>query len=178
MRGRLRDLSLSSNYVMSPNRCQNIWRALALARLVGLTRSEVCLCKSKIIETHPRVAWSLLLSKHGQNLAAFIKGYKGTDNPEAEAETRRQMLDIFEQAACIQPDGDTTEHAETRSRICSSADAIEALACAYVAYLHKRQETFLCGFPNGHAESDVLRLEGAAVLPKESFHPIEKETAS
>lgn len=169
MRSLLRDRGLSSNYVMSPNRCQNIWRAVALANLCGLTRSQVCDCGSRIVETHPRVAWSLLLGNLSHDrLRALIRGYKGTEDHDLEVETRQQMLALFEENTGITPLGDDETHlASARSKACENADNIEALVCALVAMLHVREETMLAGFPADRP--DCLSYEGAAVIPAQSW---------
>jgi len=154
---------------MSPNRCQNIWRAVALAKLSSLTRSQVCECGSRIVETHPRVAWALLLGKLSQEkLRSLIRGYKGTEDHDLEVETRREMLVQFEENTEINPLGDNdAELASVRSKARESADNIEALICAFVAMLHAKRETMLAGFPADR--SDCLTHEGAAVLPVESW---------
>jgi hypothetical protein len=177
MRDILKGLGLKTKYVMSPNRCQNIWRAVALAKLNGLTRSQVCNCKSRIVETHPRVVWSLLLGKLPQEqLQAIIRGYKGTDDHDLEVETRQQILALFEENTGITPLGeDETQQASTRSKACINADNIEALACALVAMLHVSKKTMLAGFSADRP--DFLSHEGAAVLPAQPWPLLKRNDA-
>ncbi|MGM0489903.1 MAG: DUF429 domain-containing protein [Planctomycetota bacterium] len=179
MRSKLTDLGLSTNYVMSPNRCQNIWRALALAKLLELTREEVCSCKCRAVETHPRVAWSVLLADRcGNQLRSIIKGYKSGENPESESEYRLDMLRHFECASGICPSGDSDEKRNrVREMATASADSLEALLCAYVACLHNNNQTELYGFTCG-IDEDTLKLEGAAVLPKKAWSHDNTETST
>lgn len=174
MRRILSSHGLTTNYVMSPNRCQNIWRALALAKLCGLSRTDVCMCKSKIIETHPRVAWAVLLGSLSKTrLQHLITQYKGTANHGAEVATRRDMLSIFEQSTGIRPAGGSdSERESVRTRAVDNADNIEAIVCALVAFLHDQQSTTLSG-----STADLINLatEGAAVLPSEPWVQPESE---
>lgn len=159
MRGLLNELGLSQNYVMSPNRCNNIWRALALARQCGLSRADVCRCKSKIVETHPRVAWAVALSEQNPNdLPRLVVGYKGTNNQDDEMVVRSEMLDAFERASGVQAESNSD-----RQTAIQSADEIEALICAYVAMKHNLSESIRSGFESG--ESPELEYEGSAILP-------------
>ncbi|WP_339683111.1 DUF429 domain-containing protein [Gimesia maris] len=159
MREILKDLGLRPEYVMSPNRCHNVWRALALSRQSGLSRIEVCRCQSKIIETHPRVAWAITLSGYDRNeLARFVSGYKGINNQDDEMVVRREMLAIFTQETGIQLQND-----QDRQSAIDSADDFEALICAYVALCHTLSKTIRSGFEEG--ERDELDYEGSAVLP-------------
>jgi len=73
----------SHYYIVSPNQCINIWRALALARIVGFSREQVCRLKTKqpkFIETHPRLAIAVLLSYalSGEKLIDAVRRYKET----------------------------------------------------------------------------------------------------
>ncbi len=171
MRRLLTKYGLSTNYVMSPNRCQNIWRALALARLAGLTRSEVCECRSTIVETHPRVAWAILLSNlPSADPLRSIAVFKVADggNEEGQITARRNMLRHFESATRICPQGEQEEdRIRVRDQAVATADNLESLICAYVAKLHDEGTSQLAGFVDG--DSDRLAIEGAAVIPKEAW---------
>jgi hypothetical protein len=169
MRGILDTVGLAADYVMSPNRCQNVWRALALARLCNLSRREVCLCASRLVETHPRVAWTMVLADWAgsANVRRFVETYKGESWSETQrTDSRKAMLALFEEGTGVRPSGEKPqEQQEARAEAWDSVDSFEALICAYVAFLRSRGATTLAGFPHPDQEQELLALEGAAVLP-------------
>jgi hypothetical protein len=170
MRKILKEVGLAADYVMTPNRCQNICRALALARLCGLTRREVCRGSARLVETHPRVAWTRALTGWTKNSDAqrLVQTYKGESGSETQRiESRKTALKIFETQTAIRPGGDGVEAEQAiRAQAWDSVDKFEALICAYVALLRSRGETEIAGFPNPIQDQDRLDLEGGAVLPR------------
>ena len=152
MRAILASVGLAADYVMSPNRCQNIWRALALAKLSGFTRREVCQCAGRLIETHPRVAWTVVLTDWAGKKEArrLVEMYKGESWSETERnDSRRAMLAIFEAKTGILPNAESDEAKQAlRAEAWNSVDNLEALICAYVAFLRgrNRNEAVLAGF--------------------------------
>jgi len=170
MRALLDSVGLAADYVMSPNRCQNIWRALALARLCGLTRREVSLGSSRLVETHPRVAWTVALTRWTERgtVRRLVETYKGKSWSETQrSDSRKAVLELFEAHTRIRPDADGAEAEQAvRAEAWDSADKFEALVCAYVAFLRPRGETTLAGFPDPAKDQNILVLEGAAALPR------------
>lgn len=155
MRNRLAALELPEQYVLTPTRCQNIWRALALAAQVGITREEVCLASNKMIETHPRLAWALCLQDSTANIQNLIGNYKEVP------ESREQMLAFFDCHTGLAP-----RDVDSRERCLEDDNELDALMCAYVAYLFaKGQATPL---PEGLGE-EARAWEGAAILPSCSW---------
>ncbi len=175
MRAILNIVGLAADYVMSPNRCQNIWRALALARGGGLTRREVCLCAAPLVETHPRVAWTVALAEWTgkAEVRRLIQTCKGDSWSETErTDSRTAMLVLFEAQTGITPPGDWTEAQQAaRAEAWDCVDKFEALIAAYVAYLRPRGATMLAGFPDPAQEQELLAMEGAAVLPRQTSQP-------
>jgi hypothetical protein len=170
MRAILATVGLAADYVMSPNRCQNIWRALALAKFSGFTRSQVCHCAGRLVETHPRVAWTVVLTdwKGKEEARRLVETYKGESWSETQrSESRKAMLAAFEAETGIFPAADNDEATHSlRTEAWDSVDKLEALICAYVAVLRIRGETVLAGFTESTLDLDVLETEGAAVLPR------------
>jgi len=159
MRQILKGYGLKVDGVMSPNRCQNIWRALALISRAGLSRPQVCMGQTKVVETHPRVSLARLLPDNVR--ATLAARYKSADDQDA-SEARNLALNIFENMY-----GLSFNTESDRFRATLFDDCFEAVVAAIVAWLHHNGKTDLCGF--GEADC-LLRLpiEGAAVVPVES----------
>lgn len=178
MREILREYGLSGDYVMSPNRCQNVWRALALAKFAGFSRKEVCAGLGRVVETHPRVAWAVILFRMFkiERLRELIAGYKTTkkcaEDIAVAASCRQEMLVQFEIASGICPDGGDSESKEQlRAEIVGSADNFEAIAAAFVAYLCKKGKS-VRALPAPAPSIETIALEGVAVLPVKDWSPL------
>jgi hypothetical protein len=194
MREILKGYELPADYVMSPNRCHNIWRALALASSVGLSREEVCSGRCKLFETHPRVAWTRILAQYVDRHGLFeqIDGFKKKPQDKKENEDSaqeedqapareqegaspqcelrsREMLSQLEAASGLRPEGNQKNQELVRDQLCRSADLLEALAAAFVAYLHSKSQTELALPRDSTIDKTQLSLEGAAVLPLEKW---------
>lgn len=160
MRLILKGYGLKADGVMSPNRCQNIWRALFLIGRAGIDRQDVCLGLSKVVETHPRVSLARLLPPEVRT--GLAKRYKSTDDKDA-SEAREDALSVLESTV-----GFAFESQDDRRRAIEFDDCFEAVVAAIVAWLHYNGKTDLCGF-SGSNERARLRIEGAAVIPVESL---------
>lgn len=164
MRCCLAGLKLPKKYVLTATRCQNIWRALALAAQLGITREEVCLASKKMIETHPRFAWAVCLQNTVENWRDLIQTYKPPRNDRANEgarESRERMLDLFECHTALAPRDD-----EDRQRCIEDDNELDALMCAYVAYLFAQGQA--SPLPR-ELNEETRAWEGAAILPSCSW---------
>jgi hypothetical protein len=171
MRQILRGYGLLGDYVMSPNRCQNVWRALAFAKAAGFTRTEVCAGLGRVVETHPRVAWAVLLGRllEERRLRDLIAGYKSTEDVVLAESSRHEMLAQLEAVSGIRADGDAESQRQCRASIVGSDDNLEGLVAAFVAYLCTKGKTVRALPAATVVNEATVALEGVAVLPAEEW---------
>lgn len=166
---RVTNLGIPSNVVQPVGRCSNVWRAVELANLLGLAREGVCAGKGKMIETHPRVAWAVVIASLADRDTAesLVTHYKGAGQDDRgqrhqQKEHRERMLRLLSDGAALRPRGDAQ-----RDLACKTEDNLDALICAFVAYLAAHAAAERC-LPARVAEETVL-LEGAAILPSQDW---------
>jgi predicted nuclease with RNAse H fold len=162
-------LGIPSIVVQPVGRCSNVWRAVELANLLGLAREAVCAGKGKLIETHPRVAWAVVIASLADRDTAesLVTHYKGASQEDRakrhqQKENRERMLRLLSDGGALRP---RTE--AQRDLACKTDDNLDALICAFVAYLAAHTAAERC-LPARVAEETVL-LEGAAILPSQDW---------
>lgn len=165
MAERVTNLGISRNTVQPVSRCSNVWRAVALANLLGISREAVCEGKGRLFETHPRVAWVVVVASLADRETAenLVANYKGGDPEESRKrsprrECREKMLRILADGAGLRPRSEAQ-----KDLACKSDDNLDALICAFVAYLSDHAAAERC-LPARVSEETVL-LEGAAIVP-------------
>lgn len=146
--------------VQQPSRCANMWRAVALAELLGVNREEVCAGTGRLFETHPGVAWALVLASLDGGNPDLVRDYKGKAGKNQEI--RKAMLQALEQGARLNPSS-----IEQRTIAWESDDNLDALMCAFVAYLSAHRSTELC--VPARTPRRVILLEGVAVVPRRDW---------
>ena len=169
MAERVTNLGIPRDTVQQVGRCSNVWRAVELANLLGLARETVCAGKGKLIETHPRVAWAVVIASladrdMAESLVTHYKGARQEDRGKRhqQKEHRERMLRLLCDGAALRP---RTE--AQRDLACKTDDNLDALVCAFVAYLAAHGAAERC-LPARLAEETVL-LEGAAIIPTQDW---------
>jgi predicted nuclease with RNAse H fold len=169
MAERVTNLGLPRSTVQQVSRCSNVWRAVELANLLGLARETVCAGKGKLIETHPRVAWAVVIASLADRDTAesLVTHYKGANLEDRgqrhqQKEHRERMLRLLSDGAVLRP---RTE--AQRDLACKTDDNLDALICAFVAYLAAHAAAERC-LPARVPEETVL-LEGAAIIPAQDW---------
>jgi uncharacterized protein DUF429 len=135
MAERITNLGLRRSAVLPANRCSNVWRAVALADLLGVPRDVVCGAKGRLFETHPRVAWALVVAslRDRETAEELVGDYKGA-TPDSQKDLASK-----------------------------NDDNLDALICAFVAYLAAHAGAERC-LP-AHVPEETVLLEGAAMVP-------------
>jgi hypothetical protein len=166
---RVTNLGIPSYVVQAVGRCSNVWRAVELANLLELAREAVCAGKDRMIETHPRVAWAVIIASLADRDTAesLVTHYKGASQEDRgqrhqQKENRERMLRLLSDGAALRPRADAQ-----RDLACKTDDNLDALICAFVAYLAARAAAERC-LPAHVAEETVL-LEGAAIIPAQDW---------
>ena len=102
MAERVTNLGIPRDTVQQVGRCSNVWRAVELANLLGLAREAVCAGKGKLIETHPRVAWAVVIASlsdrdTAESLVTHYKGARQEDRGKRhqQKEHRERMLRLL-----------------------------------------------------------------------------------
>ena len=107
-----------------------------------------------MIETHPRVSWAICLQNTQPEWQHLVQTYKDAQ------ESREQMLCLFEQHT------ESQAVPEDHDRCVQSADNLDGLMCAHVAYLFQRQEA---GPLPPALDRGTRTWEGAAIVPLRSW---------
>jgi hypothetical protein len=169
MAERVTNLGIPRSAVQQVSRCSNVWRAVELANLLGLAREGVCAGKGKLIETHPRVAWAVVIASLADRDTAesLVTHYKGASQEDRgqrhqQKEHRERMLRLLCDGAALRPRAEAQ-----RDLACKTDDNLDALICAFVAYLAAHAAAERC-LPARIAEETVL-LEGAAIIPAQDW---------
>jgi len=168
MAERVTNLGIPRDTVQPVGRCSNVWRAVELANLLGVPREVVCAGEGRLIETHPRVAWAVIIASLSDRETAenLVTHYK--DSPEGRGKRsprtvcREKMLRLLMDGTGLRP-----RHEGQRERACKTDDNLDALICAFVAYLavHRAAERCL----PARVPEETLLLEGAAVIPSQDW---------
>lgn len=165
MAERITNLGITRNTVQQVSRCPNLWRAVALANLLGVSREEVCGGKDRLFETHPRVAWAVVIASLSDRETAedLVQHYRSTapearGNKSPQWRCREKMLRLLMDGTGLRPRTDAQ-----KDLACESDDNLDALICAFVAYLSAHDAAERC-LPDRVSEETVL-LEGAAIIP-------------
>ena len=169
MAERVTNLGIPRDTVQQVGRCSNVWRAVELANLLDLSREGVCAGKGKLFETHPRVAWAVVIASlsdrdTAESLVTHYKGARQEDRGKRhqQKEHRERMLRLLCDGAALRPRTDAQ-----RDLACKTDDNLDALICAFVAYLAAHTAAERC-LPARVAEETVL-LEGAAIIPAQDW---------
>jgi hypothetical protein len=162
---RLTNLGIRRSIAQRSSRGTDIWRAVELANLLGLPRNIVCGGKGRLFETHPRVAWALVVASLSDRDTAeeLVSDYKGAslddrENRTKQREHREKMLRILSDGTGLRPRPDSQKDVASKND-----DNLDALICAFVAYLSAFAGAERC-LPVNVTEETVL-LEGAALVP-------------
>jgi hypothetical protein len=165
MAERVTNLGIPRNTVQQVSRCSNLWRAVALANLLEVSREEVCAGRGRLFETHPRVAWAVIIASLADRETAedLVPHYRGGGTEEKgkrspRRERREKMLRVLTEATGLRPRSEVQKDLAARTD-----DNLDALMCAFVAYLSDHSAAERC-LPARVPEETVL-LEGAAVIP-------------
>ncbi len=165
MSERLTNLGIRRSTVQQASRCSNVWRAVALADLLGVSRDIVCGGRGRLFETHPRVAWALIVASLTDRDTAegLVGDYKGAsledrENRTKQREHREKMLRLLSDGTGLRPRPETQ-----RDLASKNDDNLDALICAFVAYLSAFAGAERC-LPE-HVPEETVLLEGAAMVP-------------
>lgn len=169
MTERVTNLGLHRGIVQQAGRCSNLWRAVALANLLEMPREVVCAGKGRLIETHPGVAWAVVVASLADRDTAesLVTHYKGASLEDRgkrhqQKEHRERMLRLLADGTGLRP------RAEAQKDLaCKTDDNLDALICAFVAYLAAHAAAERC-LPARVSEETVL-LEGAAIIPSQDW---------
>jgi hypothetical protein len=163
MAQRVTNLGIPRSAVQQNGRCS--WRAVELACLLGVSREAVCAGTGRLFETHPRVAWAVTIASLADPPTAeeLVQHYKGAGLDDRiqrgqQREHREKMLRLLTDGTSLRP---RTE--AQRELAWKTEDNMDALICAFVAYLSAHAATVRC-LPAEVPEETVL-LEGAAMIP-------------
>jgi hypothetical protein len=162
---RLTNLGIRRSAAQKSSRGTDIWRAVELANLLGLPRTVVCSGKGRLFETHPRVAWAVVVASLTDRDTAegLVGDYKGAsledrENRTKQREHREKMLCLLSEGTGLRPRPKTQKEVASKND-----DNLDALICAFVAYLSAFAGAERC-LPVNVTEETVL-LEGAALVP-------------
>jgi hypothetical protein len=166
---RLTNLGIRRSVAQKSSRGTDIWRAIELANLLGLPRTVVCGGKGRLFETHPRVAWAVVVaSLTDRDTAEVLVGdYKGAsledrENRTKQREHREKMLRVLTDGTGLRPRPEAQKDVASKND-----DNLDALICAFVAYLSTFAGAERC-LPLNVTEETVL-LEGAALVPSSDW---------
>ena len=169
MAERVTNLGIHRDTVQQASRCANLWRAVELASLLGVAREAVCGGKGRLIETHPRVAWAVVIAsladrETAESLVAHYKGPIPEDRGKRhqQKELRERMLRLLADGAGLKPRVDAH-----RELACKTDDNLDALICAFVAYLAAHTAAERC-LP-AHVSEETVLLEGVAIIPSQDW---------
>ncbi len=165
MAKRITNLGLPRNTVQQTTRCSNVWRAVALADLLGVSRDVVCGARGRLFETHPRVAWAVVVAslRDRETAEELVGDYKGAGKDDREGsirqkEHREKMLRLLADGTGLRPRPDSQKDLASKND-----DNLDALICAFVAYLSAHAGTERCLL--GQVPEETILLEGAAMVP-------------
>jgi hypothetical protein len=172
MAERVTNLGLSRTTVQQVGLSPNLWRAVALASFLGVPREVVCRGKGRLFETHPRVAWAVVIASLSDRETAedlVAHHHRGGGGPPEERgrrsprrQRREKMLRLLTDGTGLRP------RAEAQKDLAiQNDDSLDALICAFVAYLSDHAAAERC-LPAKVPEETVL-LEGAAILPSQDW---------
>jgi hypothetical protein len=169
MAERVTNLGISRDTVQQVGHRPNLWRAVALANLLGVAREMVCQGKGRLFETHPRVAWAVVIaSLSDRDTAEDLVSHHRAGSPEERGrrsprrERRERMLRLLTDGTGLRPRTDAQ-----KDLACKTDDNLDALVCAFVAYLSDHAGAERC-LPARVPEETVL-LEGAAIIPSQDW---------
>jgi predicted nuclease with RNAse H fold len=171
MADRISKYGIPRSTVQQVSRSSSVWRAVELANLLGLSREAVCGGAGRLVETHPRVAWTLIIVSLAdpEVTETLVAHYKGaTASPEdrgqrnQQKELREKMLLLLSEGTGLRP-----RQAGQRELACKTDDNLDALICAFVAYLADHRAAERCLPPR--VSEETLLLEGAAVVPTQDW---------
>ena len=130
-----------------------------------MPRNVVCGGGGRLFETHPRVAWAVIIASLADPRTAedLVQRYKGASPEERiqrsqQREHREKMLRLLTDGTSLRPRTDAQ-----RELAWKTDDNLDALICAFVAYLSGHAATERC-LPADVPEETVC-LEGAAMIP-------------
>jgi hypothetical protein len=165
MAERVTNLGLRRSTVLPTTRCSNVWRAVALADLLGVPRDVVCGARGRLFETHPRVAWALVVAslRDRETAEELVGDYNGAGPDDRESrnrqrEHREKMLRLLADGTGLRPRPDSQKDLASKN-----GDNLDALICAFVAYLSAHAGAERC-LP-AHVPEEIVLLEGAAMVP-------------
>jgi hypothetical protein len=169
MAERVTNLGIPRSAVQQASRCSNLWRAVELASLLGVAREVVCAGKGRLIETHPRVAWAVVIASLADRDTAesLVTHYKGASLEDRgkrhqQKEHRERMLRLLTDGTGLRP------RTEPQKDLASKTDDnLDALICAFVAYLSAHAAAERCLPPR--VSEETLLLEGAAIIPSQDW---------
>ncbi|HEY4589792.1 MAG TPA: DUF429 domain-containing protein [Thermoanaerobaculia bacterium] len=171
MAERVTKYGIPRNTVQQVSRCANVWRAVELANLLGVSREVVCSGTGKLIETHPRVAWTLVIVSLADPgvTEALVTHYKGATAGPEDRGKRNQQKDLRERMLLILSEGTDLRpyRPGQRELAFKTDDNLDALICAFVAYLADHRAAERCLPP--HVSEETLQLEGAAIIPTQDW---------
>jgi len=166
---RLTNLGIPRSVGQPSSRGKDIWRAIELANLLGLPRTVVCGGKGRLFETHPRVAWAVIVASLTDRDTAedLVGDYKGAslddrENRTKQREHREKMLRVLTDGTGLRPRPEAQKDVASKND-----DNLDALICAFVAYLSTFAGAERC-LPLNVTEETVL-LEGAALVPSSDW---------
>ncbi len=172
MAERVTNLGLSRTTVQQVGLSPNLWRAVALASFLGVAREVVCRGKGRLFETHPRVAWAVVIASLSDRETAedLVTHHhrSGGDPPEERGrrsprrQRREKMLRLLTDGTGLRPRSEGQKDLAIQND-----DSLDALICAFVAYLSDHSAAERC-LPAKVPEEIVL-LEGAAILPSQDW---------
>jgi hypothetical protein len=169
MAERVTNLGISRATVQQVGLSPNVWRAAALASLLGVPRETVCQGKGRLFETHPRVAWAVVIaSLSDRDTAEDLVSHHRGGSPEERGrrsprrERRERMLRLLADGTGLRPRTEAQKDLATKND-----DNLDALICAFVAYLSDHSGAERC-LPPRVPEETVL-LEGAAIIPSQDW---------
>jgi hypothetical protein len=165
MAERITNLGLPRDTVQQAARCSSVWRAVALADLLGISRDVVCGARGRLFETHPRVAWAVVIAslRDRETAEELVGDYNGagTDDRKSrnrQREHRERMLQLLADGTGLHPRPDSQKDLASKND-----DNLDALICAFVAYLSAHAGAERC-LP-AHVPEETILLEGAAMVP-------------
>ena len=171
MAERVTNLGLSRTTVQQVGLSPNLWRAVALANFLGVAREVVCRGKGRLFETHPRVAWAVVIASLSDRETAedLVTHHHRGGGPAEERgrrsprrQRREKMLRLLTDGTGLRP------RAEGQKDLAiQNDDHLDALICAFVAYLSDHSAAERC-LP-AKVPEEVVLLEGAAILPSQDW---------
>ncbi|MEA2601034.1 MAG: hypothetical protein QOF89_2026 [Acidobacteriota bacterium] len=165
MAERVTNLGIRRSTLQQNSRNSNVCRAVALADHLGVPRDIVCGGRGRLFETHTGVAWAVVVaSLRDREMAEELVGdYQGAGPDDRESRTRQRehrekMLRLLADGTGLRPRPDSQKDLASKN-----GDNLDALICAFVAYLSAHAGAERC-LP-AHVPEETVLLEGAAMVP-------------